>query len=156
ANGSFTYTPATNFFGFDGFTYQSSNGSTTSNVATVTLTVGKPPVANNDSYNTPENTALSIAAPGVLGNDTDPNNAPLTPVLVAAPAHGTLTVSANGSFTYTPAAKFLGTDSFTYQASDGPFTSNVATVTLTVGLPPVAVGDSYAVDENLSLAAGGG
>jgi VCBS repeat-containing protein len=156
SDGSFTYTPATNFFGFDSFTYKTTNGSVTSNVATVSITVGQPPVANNDSYNTAENAALSVVAPGVLSNDTDPNNAPLTAVFVAGPAHGSLTLNSDGSFTYTPTAGFLGVDSFTYQASDGPFASGVATVTITVGQPPVARADSYAVDENLSLAAGGG
>ena len=60
-----------------------------SNVATVTLTVASP-VANNDSYSTDQNTVLSVAAPGVLANDTDPHSLPLTAVLLADPAHGTL------------------------------------------------------------------
>ena len=79
-----------------------------------------------------ENTALSIGAPGVLANDTDPNNLALTAVLVGGPVHGTLTLNSNGSFTYTPAAGYYGTDTFTYEASDGTATSNTATVTLTV------------------------
>jgi VCBS repeat-containing protein len=53
-------------------------------------------------------------------------------VLGSGPAHGTLALNANGSFTYTPAANFNGTDTFTYRASDGTLTSNLATVTLTV------------------------
>ncbi len=94
-----------------------------------------PPVANNDSYAADENTALSVAKPGVLGNDTDPNNASLMAVVGASPAHGTLTLNADGSFTYTPAANFVGTDSFTYKASDGLETSGTATVTITVAPP---------------------
>ena len=93
-----------------------------------------PPVANNDSYNADENTILSVAKPGVLSNDTDPNNRTLTAALVAGPAHGTLSLNGDGSFTYTPATNFLGTDSFTYNDTDGLATSNTATVTLTVGL----------------------
>jgi VCBS repeat-containing protein len=157
SNGSFTYTPATGFFGTDSFTYQASDGPLQSNVATVTLTVGAPPVAANDSYTTAENTALAITAPGVLGNDTDPNNAPLTAVLAAGPAHGTLTLKSDGSFTYTPAANYYGTDSFTYKASDGPFQSNVATVALTVLQPPTANNDAYstAINTALSVAAPG-
>ncbi len=156
ADGSFTYTPAAGFSGMDSFTYQASNGQTLSNVATVTLTVDQGPTANNDSYSTAENTTLSVTAPGVLGNDTDPNNAPLTAAVVTRPAHGSLTLNSNGSFTYTPTTGFLGVNSFTYQDSDGSFTSNVATVTLTVGQPPVAQGDTYAVNANASLAAGVG
>jgi VCBS repeat-containing protein len=56
----------------------------------------------------------------------------LTAVLVSGPAHGTVTLNANGAFTYTPAANFNGTDSFTYKANDGTADSNFATVTLTV------------------------
>ena len=49
-----------------------------------------------------------------------------------SPANGTLTLNANGGFTYTPNANFNGTDSFTYTASDGTADSNIATVTITV------------------------
>ena len=63
------------------------------------------------------------------GNDTDIDSATLTAVVVTGPAHGTLTLNANGSFTYTPAANYNGPDSFTYKANDGTADSNVATVT---------------------------
>ena len=62
---------------------------------------------------------LTVAAPGVLGNDADPDGNPLTATLVTGAGHGSLTLNANGSFTYTPAANFNGTDTFTYRASDG-------------------------------------
>ena len=92
-----------------------------------------PPVANNDSYSTNEDAALSIAAPGVLGNDTDAEHNPLTAVLVSGPAHGTVALNASGSFTYTPGANYNGPDSFTYKANDGTANSNtVATVNITV------------------------
>ena len=90
---------------------------------------GAAPVVSNDAYSTPEGTALTVAAPGVLANDSDPNHAPMTAVLVTGPAHGALTLNADGSFTYTPAAGFFGTDSFTYQAFDGQAYSDLATVT---------------------------
>src|SRR5205823_666516 len=79
-----------------------------------------------------EDTPLTITAPGALGNDTDPEGSTLTAVLGTVPAHGTLTLNANGSFTYTPGADYNGADSFTYKANDGTLDSNVATVSLTV------------------------
>src|SRR5262249_31161410 len=66
------------------------------------------------------------------GNDTDADGDSLTAVLVSTATNGTLTLSANGSFAYTPANNFTGSDSFTYKANDGLANSGVATVTLTV------------------------
>ena len=101
-------------------------------------------MAVNDSGDDGRGHARSSGS--VLGNDTDVDaGTTLTAALVASPAHGTLTLTADGSFTYTPAANFNGTDSFTYTASDGTAVSNVATVTITVTAvndAPVAVNDS--------------
>jgi hypothetical protein len=93
------------------------------------------PVANDDGYSTPFNTALTVAAPGVLANDTDPSSLPLTTALATNPTHGTLSLNANGGFTYTPTTGFSGTDSFTYRANNGVGNSNLATVTIAVGVP---------------------
>ena len=90
------------------------------------------PVAVNDSYSTKKNTALTIAAPGILANDTDSDSDPLTAVLVANVSGGTLVLNPNGSFTYTPATNFTGQVTFTYKAYDGTAYSNVATVTIEV------------------------
>jgi hypothetical protein len=90
------------------------------------------PVAANDSYTTNENTALTVAAGAILANDTDVDGGALTVSPVSGPANGTVTLNPDGEFTYTPAANFNGTDSFTYTANDGQADSNVATVTLTV------------------------
>jgi VCBS repeat-containing protein len=91
------------------------------------------PVANNDSYSGEEDTPRSVAAAGgVLANDTDAESNPLTAEQVADPAHGSLTLNANGSFSYTPAANYCGSDSFTYKAYDGALYSNVATVSIAV------------------------
>ena len=94
--------------------------------------VNQPPVAVNDSYSTNEDAPLTTGAPGVLANDTDPDNDPLTAVLVSGPSHGTLTLNADGSFTYTPNLNYNGIDSFTYKANDAELDSNVATVNITV------------------------
>lgn len=106
---------------------------------------GSAPVANNDGYGTNKDVALIVAAPGVLSNDADADGNPLTAVLISGPTHGTLTLNANGSFVYTPAAGYSGADSFTYRANDGTANSNTATVTLTVNSvnnTPKAVNDS--------------
>ena len=112
------------------------------------------PVAANDNYTVAEDAALNVAAPGVLANDSDADNNALAASLVSAPAHGTVSFSSNGSFTYTPSADFNGVDTFTYKASDGKLDSNVATVTVTVtpvNDPPVANNDAYAVKPNATL-----
>jgi VCBS repeat-containing protein len=157
SNGSFTYTPNANFNGTDTFTYRANDGTATSNIATVTITVSAvndAPVAANDSYSVNEDTVLTVAAPGVLGNDSDADGDPLTAVLVSGPSNGSLTLNPNGSFTYTPNTNFNGTDSFTYKATDGSLDSLVATVIITINPvndAPVAVNDSKSTNEDTAL-----
>jgi lysophospholipase L1-like esterase len=157
ANGSFTYTPASGYFGTDSFTYHANDGFLDSNVGTVTLTINEvipPPVAMSDFYATNESTPLMIAAAGVLANDLDPRSRPLTAVLDAGPSHGTVSLNSNGSFTYTPTSGYFGTDSFTYHARNGFLNSSTVTVSLTVNevIPaPVAVADSYSTTEGGTL-----
>jgi VCBS repeat-containing protein len=144
-DGSFQYLANAGFTGIDHFTYVATvpdplhPGQTLdSTPATVSITVyanSSPPTARDDTYATPVNTSLDIAAPGLLLNDSDPNNLPLSAFLVSAPRNGTLTLNYDGSFSYVPQAGFQGVDSYTYQASDGQNFSNVATVTITVGNP---------------------
>ena len=143
-NGGFTYAPANNFSGADSFTYKTTDGQTTSSVATVTINISNPPIANNDSYNVGRNTTLIVGPPGILGNDTG-GIATLSAVLVSSPSNGTLTFTNNGSFGYAPANNYTGSDSFTYQATDGVITSTVATVTFTVTAPPTVNNDIYGV-----------
>lgn len=91
------------------------------------ISTNRPPVVKNDSYSTNKGATLTVAAPGVLGNDTDADGNPLKAVLVSGPVSGALTLNANGSFTYTPAANFSGSVSFIYKANDGTADSNNAT-----------------------------
>jgi hypothetical protein len=98
----------------------------------VAVVPNNPPVATADAYSTPFETALNVAAPGVLGNDSDPDGDPITAVKDTDPAHGSVSLSADGSFLYTPNPGFAGVDTFTYHANDGSADSNVATVTITV------------------------
>jgi uncharacterized repeat protein (TIGR01451 family) len=130
-----TYTPAANYNGPDSFTFKVNDGAADSNVATISITVvaiNDPPVAANDGYSVNEDAALIIAASGVLGNDGDVDGGALTAALVSGPSHGALVLNADGSFSYSPTADYFGPDSFTYRASDGSATSNIATVSITV------------------------
>jgi VCBS repeat-containing protein len=130
------------------------DGNTSEFSRCLSATTNSPPTAQADSYATDEDTQLTVDAPGVLANDSDPNNDPLTAVKVSDPANGTLTLNANGSFAYTPNAGFSGTDTFTYRANDGAADSNTATVTITVNQgndPPAAKDDTYALTRGNTL-----
>jgi hypothetical protein len=114
------------------------------------------PVAANDAYATSEDTSLVVPAEaGVLDNDTDPEDDPLTANFVTLPAHGTLTFNADGSFIYLPNANFNGTDGFTYRTSDGDLNSDPATVDITVtpvnDAPLNAVPGPQVVNEDTAL-----
>jgi subtilisin family serine protease len=132
-----SYTPNPNFNGNDGFTYQVSDGNGGSDTGTVIITVNPvndAPVAVDDAYSTPVETTMSVAAPGVLGNDSDVDGPSLSVASHTGASSGSVTVNPDGSFTYTPNAGFSGTDSFTYTVSDGNL-SDSGTVTITVGTP---------------------
>jgi len=149
SNGNFTYTPNADYFGSDSFTYRASDSTGNSNTATVTINVtavNDAPLGVTDTHTTVEDTPLTVNAPGVLANDTDVDSTTLTAVSVTQPANGTVTLNANGSFTYTPALNFNGTDSFTYRVSDGALESSPVSVNLTVTAVPDApqpVADTY-------------
>ena len=123
ADGGFRYTPNADFEGTDAFTFVISDGTDQSSVATVTLTVGAVadvPVAVGDAYETDLDVVLTVsAASGVLANDTDADGDALTARLMEDVEHGTLTLNADGSFTYTPDEAFVGDDAFVYVAEDG-------------------------------------
>ena len=108
----------------------------------------RPPVAGNDGYSTAQGVTLNVAAPGVLGNDSDPDGNAITAVLITSVSHGSLTLNTNGSFIYVPTTGYAGADSFSYTASDGALTSATTTVALTVvaaNKPPVAANDSFSI-----------
>lgn len=155
SDGSFTYTPATGFFGSDSFTYEASDGTETSNVATVLISVmNSAPYAADDSFMTLHDQSLTASVPGVLMNDYDTDGDPITPTLVTGTSNGTLTFNSDGSFTYAPNAGFVGSDSFTYKVSDGLTDSNAATVSISVmNSAPYAGDDSFMTTHDQSFAA---
>ncbi|MEL4896703.1 Ig-like domain-containing protein, partial [Crocosphaera sp. Alani8] len=122
----------------DSFEYTVSDGQGGTDNATATITIEgvtpeTPPVANDNSFNTEENTTVTG---NVLDNDTDANNDPLTAILDEEPSNGTLEFNEDGSFSYSPDEGFLGTDTFTYQANDGTEDSEIATVSIEVTEAP--------------------
>jgi VCBS repeat-containing protein len=153
ADGSWTYSPNPGFVGTDSFTYRASDGAATSNLATVTITVrNTDPVAGDDAYSVHHADVLTVSAPGVLADDSDPDSDPISPTLVGDVAHGSLAFGTDGDFAYDPEPGFTGTDSFTYTVTDGIATSNLATVTITVrNTDPVAGDDAYSVHHDRTL-----
>lgn len=138
-----TYLPATDFAGSDGFSYLVTDGTSMSatrgQVSIDVAPVNDAPVARADDVHATEDTQLLVEP---LGNDSDVDTAhgDLQAILVSLPAHGVVKVLDGRSFRYTPEADFNGTDSFTYQTSDGLLTSDVVAVTIAVAAandPPV-------------------
>lgn len=157
---SVSYTPNANYNGPDSFTYTVSDGNGGEDTASVSVNVqpvNDAPSASPDAYDTNSNTPLHVAAPGVLGNDSDVDGDVLNAQQVSGPAHAlSFALHADGSFDYTPAVDYAGADSFTYRASDGTTPSNTVTVNLTVHdtVPPsvsasVAVGSLWPPNHNL-------
>lgn len=144
ANGAVTahmdhlvYTPNPGFWGVDTFAYSATDGTVTSNIATVTVTVNPTvntaPVAADDFATTRKNTSVTI---DLAANDTDAegNMAPGTVAIATPPTRGgTVVANANGTVTYTPRWNFRGTDTFTYTVQDSlGAVSNTATVKVNV------------------------
>ena len=153
AGGNISFTPPADFTGTASFDYTVSDG-TSSDTATVTITVigeGDPALIMADTATTDEDTALDIPAATLLGNDSDPDGG-LTVESVQGAVNGSV-VLVDTTVTFTPAANFAGTASFTYTAGDGS-DSGTATVTVTVTAvddPPVAGDDAATTDEDANL-----
>lgn len=102
-------------------------------LAAAAVAANEPPIAVDDAYSTEIGAAISVDAPGVLENDSDPENDPLTAVLIEGPLPGSeFQLFADGGFEYKPPTGFGGVDSFTYAADDGFGQGNVATVEIEV------------------------
>lgn len=151
------YTPNVNFYGTDSFVYtvgDGNGGSDTGIVEVSVRSVNDAPIALNDQHTVAEGGILTVEPPGVLGNDTDVEDDTLYVTLVSSTIHGTLTLYADGSFTYIHNGSEMTGDSFTYQVSDAGAMGNSATVSITV-IPvndaPLAVEDAYFVDEGTTL-----
>ncbi|MBX3156273.1 MAG: tandem-95 repeat protein [Deltaproteobacteria bacterium] len=147
-----TFTPDRDFFGAATFDYTISDGSATA-TATVTINfsgVNDPPNAVDDTFTTPEDTALQITT--LTANDTDPEGQTLTITSVGNATNGTVSLSGQ-TVTFTPARDFNGTATFQYTISDGSLsdTGNVTVIVTPVNDPPVAVDDNATTDEDVVL-----
>ena len=132
-DGTLNFTPAPDFNGTATITYTISDGKGGTDTATVVITVtpaNDPPVAENDSATTPEDTPVTIA---VLNNDSDVDGDPLTVTSATVDAsQGTVQVNPDGTITFTPAPGFSGDAVITYTISDGHGGFSTATLTVTV------------------------
>ena len=160
ATGAFVYTPNANWNGSDLVVFKAvdvwGDTSTISTNATITVNpVNDKPDAVDDSYSTPENQTLSVnAARGLRANDSDVDGDALTVSKLTNPAHGAVTVNADGSFTYVPQADWSGTDTFRYAVQDASGLRDTATATIVVtpiNHAPVAVDDALETNEDVPL-----
>jgi hypothetical protein len=151
---SLRYKPALNANGTETFTYtirQTTTGITDTATVTVNLAaVNDAPKAAPDAYVTNQNIPLVIGGPGVLANDSDVEGSSLAVNGVTLlPTKGSVSVNANGSFTYTPRAGVSGLDTFKYRVTDGSLTA-VGTVTIRINANPIAKNDSFTSAQDLS------
>ena len=158
-DGSFVYTPQPDFFGTTSFSYTITDGNGGTDTATATVTVNDvndPPVATDNAYVTDEDITVAgnVVTDGTPDSDPDGGLVPGATVVTDV-SNGTLTLSPDGSFTYTPDADFNGSDSFTYTVTDDDGdVSKAATVTIGVSPvndPPVASDDGYFTEEDTPL-----
>lgn len=130
-DGTYTYTPAADFWGTDGFDYMVADGKGGQDIGTVTVTVrgvNDAPIARNDGATLLQDTPSTLY---LLANDSDPDGDELTIVSTSAAAHGAISIGTGGLVVYTPNSGFVGADSFSYTITDGRLTST-AQVTLNV------------------------
>ena len=131
-----------------GFT--SSTGGSNNEQGVCGINMNFAPTTVADSYTVLEGGMINQAAPGVLVNDTDAEGGALTAVLGTTTTNGTLTLNADGSFTYVHNGSETTSDSFTYRVNDGSANGDLVTVSITitpVNDAPVAVADAYTVAE---------
>ena len=149
-----TYMPDTDYTGSDSFTFKAYDGTDDSNTAIVNITVthtNNPPVAQDQSVSTNQNTPVDLT---LVASDSDGD--PLTYSTVSLPSHGTLSGTAP-NLTYIPDTDYTGTDSFIFKANDGTADSNVATVSINVSYnagvnnPPVAQDQSVTTKQDMPV-----
>ena len=137
-----TYTPNPNFNGSDSFTFKVNDSAADSVPATVSImvsSVNDPPVANDDTATTQEDTP--VVTIDVLANDTDVDNVgrylyldTLSLTAVSQGTNGSVTINPDSTMSYSPHANFSGSDTFTYTISDNKGLTDTAKVNVTVNM----------------------
>lgn len=133
------------------YTATDAAGNSTTAVRTVEVLPNHPPTVTGESYSLDQGERLSIAAPGLLANDVDPEGDVLVASLVTVPVDGVVTIDPNGGFTYRHSDVRDPADSFTYQVRDAYGNVTVATVTISVTLDnrsPIAAADTATTAED--------
>lgn len=152
-DGSFVYSPLSEFTGPDAFDYTISDGRGGTDTATVTIIINPvddcppknlPPIAAKDIFTAEFNTEFTG---NVLDNDTDPDGDPLSVLINTQPQNGTVVMQPDGTFTYHPNKDFEGDDSFEYVVTDGRGGFDKTTVHITV--PCLAAGTLVTTSEGL-------
>ena len=153
-DGTFTYTPEEGYCGTDNFTYILKDVDGDSDTATVTINIeciNHIPVANDDTFNTIEDTPVTGS---VAGNDIPSKDGGNVWSKETDPEHGTVLLNPDGTFTYTPEEGYCGTDEFTYTLKDVDGDSDTATVTINIECVndiPVANDDSARICQDSTL-----
>jgi VCBS repeat-containing protein len=110
------------------------------------------PEAVGEGYQVNHDTVLSVAAPGVLENDTDVRGNGIAAILDSDAEYGTVNLNQDGSFTYTPDADYVGVDFFQYHVHDGRSNSSPVLVGISVMNNPADVqADSYTTSQSVTL-----
>jgi len=149
--GQYTYSPDTNYFGADSFTFKVNDGVIDSNVGSIQITinpVNDHPVAENIIFSTNED---SSSNGNLKGSDIDGDS--INYAIVNNPAKGSVSIinASNGTFSYAPQPNYYGNDTFTFKVSDGKIDSNVATVDVTihsVNDPPISENSTLVLNMN--------
>ncbi|MDL2314665.1 Ig-like domain-containing protein, partial [Bacteroidales bacterium OttesenSCG-928-C19] len=136
-DGTYTYTPNSDYAGEDQITYTMQNSCGATAEAELYITVldepaeNRPPLAVNDHFVTKEDTPITTT--DVRANDIDPDGGVLEiPTIVTEPINGTVVSNNDGTFTYTPRLNFVGVDEFTYEVCNGNDLCDEAVVQITV------------------------
>lgn len=159
-DGGFEYTPNAGFSGIDGFQYRPIQDGVLGNWTKVVITVtpapqqqNHAPQAKDDHFSVVSGQTAILPAPGVLGNDSDPDGDPFWLTTASTPLHsGAFGNWSDGRIEYTPVAGYVGSDTFEYTISDGHGGTATATVTIDVlpaapkpNTPPMPHDDDYDV-----------
>ncbi|MFK5957858.1 MAG: tandem-95 repeat protein, partial [Lutibacter sp.] len=156
ADNTVTYTPNPDFNGEDSFDYTvmvtNSDGSTTTETATVSITINPVSDVQDDNAETIDQETVEI---DVLANDSFDVNTAIEITSTTTPSSGSVEINSNGTVSYSANEGFYGEDVFEYTVTvantDGSTTIETATVTVTVSLTPFAIDDEVVTDANIPI-----